>query len=78
MVRIAMARWSWEQTDLPGAVFLDLVALHRTNALAKGEWATPAGLVDPDRLRMPLLVVYSERDHIVASRADFLKAYRRS
>jgi polyhydroxyalkanoate synthase len=62
----AMARWAWEQPPLPGAVFLDLVDLHRTNALARSE------LVDLDRLTMPMLVAFSERDHIVASRAELL------
>ena len=68
----AMARWTWEQTPLPGGVFLDLVTLHRTNALAEGRWKGIRGRVDLTRLTMPMLVAYSERDHIVASRAEVL------
>jgi polyhydroxyalkanoate synthase len=59
-----MARWAWEQPPLPGATFLDLVDIHRTNALTRG--------LDLARLRVPTLVAYSERDHIVASPTGLL------
>ncbi|MBW3667627.1 MAG: hypothetical protein KY443_00320 [Actinobacteria bacterium] len=50
-----MARWTWEQRRLPGALFFDLVDLYRSNEL----------LGALDRLDVPLFMAVAERDHIV-------------
>ena len=61
----AMARWTWEQPALPGATFLDIVDLYRTNALAAGGWTIDGETVDLGEIDLPTLVTASERDHIV-------------
>ena len=55
----AMARWAWEQRALGGGVLLDVVDLYRDNGLATGR------LGDLGRVRCPVLVIVSERDHLV-------------
>lgn len=56
----AMARWTWEHRRLPGALFLDLVDLYRTNGL----------LGHVDQVPVPVFMALAERDHIVPQRSS--------
>jgi poly(3-hydroxyalkanoate) synthetase len=58
----AMAHWSWEQRSLPGALFFDLIDLFRSNELL-----ATANRDLLQKLRVPMLLVIAERDHIVPS-----------
>lgn len=61
----AMARWAWEHGDLPGGVLLDLVRFYRVGGLASGRFTLAGAPIDLGAVRCPVLVVHSERDHIV-------------
>ena len=61
----AMARWAWEQRPLAGAMFLDLVALFRSNALHEGTLRIDDTPVDLSDIACRVLVLVAERDHIV-------------
>ena len=51
----AMARWTWEHRRLPGALFLELVDLYRSNGL----------LPKVGGIGVPVFMAWAERDHIV-------------
>jgi polyhydroxyalkanoate synthase len=61
----AMARWTWEQRPLAGAMFLDLVSLYRSNAMHTGTLRIGGRTVDLAGVTCPVLVCVAERDHIV-------------
>lgn len=63
----ALARWVWEHRALPGALFLDLVDLFRDNLLWRGELRLGDRAAELSRVRVPMLLVVADRDHIVPS-----------
>lgn len=64
-VAAALARWSWEQRRVPGALWFDLVDLFRDNAMLRGTLRVGGDLVSLDRVTVPTLILLTDRDHIV-------------
>lgn len=58
----AMSKWAWRQRRLPGALFFDVVDLHRTNPIIARLTQSPPSA--------PTLIVMAERDHIVPRAAS--------
>lgn len=61
----ALSRWAWEQRRVPGELFFDVVDLFRTNALLDGTLRLGGMPADLSRVRVPTLVLVTDRDHIV-------------
>jgi polyhydroxyalkanoate synthase len=60
-----LARWVWEHRALTGQTFFDLVELFRTNGVLKGELVVAGELSRLEDVRVPVLSLIAERDHIV-------------
>lgn len=60
----ALDRWLFDQRDLEGGVFFDLVDLARANLLVEGGRIDGAA-VDLSRVDVPCLVALADRDHLV-------------
>ena len=54
----ALDRWAWRQRPLSGALSFDLVDYYRANPFVSGR-------TDLRRVRLPVLVAVTDRDHIV-------------
>ena len=65
LVAGALARWSWEQRRVPGALWFDVVDLYRTNALLTGALHVGDDAVDLERVTVRTLILVTDRDHIV-------------
>jgi polyhydroxyalkanoate synthase subunit PhaC len=62
-----LARWVWEHRALSGQMFFDLVELFRTNALLGGSLLVSGDTARLEDVRVPVLSLIAERDHIVPS-----------
>lgn len=62
-----LARWVWEHRALGGQMLFDLVDLFRTNAFLKGSFVVSGELARLQDVRVPVLALIAERDHIVPS-----------
>ena len=61
----ALARWTWEQRRVPGALWFDVVDMIRGNTMLNGTLAVGDAPVDLSRVTIPTLIVVTDRDHIV-------------
>lgn len=61
----ALARWTWEQRRVPGALWFDLVDMIRGNTMLNGTLAVGDNPVDLSRVTIPTLILVTDRDHIV-------------
>lgn len=64
MVFDALDRWLFDQRDLEGGVFFDLVDLARHNLLVNGGRIDGVA-IDPSQVGVPCLVALADRDHLV-------------
>jgi polyhydroxyalkanoate synthase len=62
-----LARWVWEHRPLPGRTFFDLVELFRWNGLLKGTVSAGGEIARLEDVKVPVLTLIAERDHIVPS-----------
>lgn len=62
-----LSRWVWEHRALAGGIYFDLVDLFRTNALLEGDLVVSGDIVRLQDVRVPILSLIAERDHIVPS-----------
>ena len=69
-----LARWAYEQRRIPGALFFDLVELHRTNALFDGGLSVSDRPIDLATVRAPTLIALALRDHIVPAASSLALA----
>jgi len=63
----ALARWVWEHRRLPGALWLDLVELFRSNSLFHEGFTVAGEVARMSDVRVPIAMFVAERDHIVPS-----------
>jgi polyhydroxyalkanoate synthase subunit PhaC len=68
----AMARWTWEHRDLPGATWFDIVDLQRGNSLARGTLSIDGTATGVTAIAAPTLIVCAEHDHIVPPACSLL------
>lgn len=61
----ALTRWTWEQRDLPGGVFFDLVDMFRDNPLVGDGWPVGDARLDIRTIDVPTLIAVTDREHIV-------------
>ncbi len=62
----ALERWSSDNVPFPGEVYRQYIRdCYQTNAFCRGEMVVQGEHVDLGNLKMPLLVVLAQKDHIV-------------
>lgn len=61
----AMGEWTRDHIPFPGGVFRQMVQFSRDNALVEGTLRLGGELVDLRAIKVPVLNVLAERDHIV-------------
>ena len=68
---LRMERWIFDSPDQAGEAFREFAnALYRDNRLVRGTWSIGGRVVDPRRLRMPILNVHATEDHLVPPSAS--------
>jgi polyhydroxyalkanoate synthase len=65
-----LSRWVWEQTPMPGALFLDLVDYARANPFHDGRWKVAGRPACLESLEVPVMLAVATADHIVSPRAS--------